>query len=134
MHKIGLAFLGQNFMQAFEVYQNMADRYFELAKQDKRILTAAKKCYIIAAENAIQISKLFKDENNQKKVELMTKLNQNLHLAEMIKQKVDKEPACDAKKAFLASFDAVENLIIEKSATVRERYLEIWSPDAGIVK
>ena len=133
-HKFGLAFLGQNYMQATEMYQNMADKYFELAKTDKRSLTAAKKCYVIAAENAIQISRLFKDDENPVKQKLMTTINQNLHLAEMIKQKVEKEPACDAKKAFLANFDAVENIIIEKSSTVREKYFEMWSPESGIVK
>ena len=29
-HKVGLTFLGQNFRQAFDFYQIMADRYFEL--------------------------------------------------------------------------------------------------------
>ena len=58
-HKVGLAFLGRNFRQAFEFYQAMGDRYWELSKQDKRCLGAAKRCYVIAAENAVQITKLF---------------------------------------------------------------------------
>ena len=55
--------MGQNFRQAFDFYQSMADRYFELSKSDKRILGAAKKCYVIAAENAIAVSKRF--NNNE---------------------------------------------------------------------
>ena len=42
----------------------MAERYFQMSKQDKRILGATKKAFIFAAENAIEISKLYKDETN----------------------------------------------------------------------
>ena len=45
--------------QAFDFYQAMGDRYWELSKREKRCLGAAKRCYVIAAENAVQITKLF---------------------------------------------------------------------------
>jgi hypothetical protein len=31
----------------------MAEKYFQLAKENKTALVAARKCYIIAAENAM---------------------------------------------------------------------------------
>ena len=64
-HKVGLAFLGRNFRQAFDFYQAMGDRYWELSKRDKRCLGAAKRCYVIAAENAVQITKLFQEPTNE---------------------------------------------------------------------
>lgn len=54
-HKIGLNYLGQNYMDAFLRYQDMAESYVTLAKEYKPALAAARACYIIAAENAIQI-------------------------------------------------------------------------------
>lgn len=51
----------------------MADRYFELSKSDKRILGAAKKCYVIAAENAIAVSKRF-NNNEHPIVQEMNKM------------------------------------------------------------
>ena len=62
----------------------MAERYFELQKKEKRILGATKKCYVIAAENAMQITKLFQDDGNPIKVEMNTKIAQNLQIAEAI--------------------------------------------------
>lgn len=46
--KCGLAFLGKNFKQAFEFYQDLGNHYFESATKDKRALQPAKLCYIIA--------------------------------------------------------------------------------------
>ena len=54
-------------MQAYEFYQNMGDRFYELSKQDKRFLGATKKCYVFAAENAYAISNLWPDPENQTK-------------------------------------------------------------------
>ena len=62
----------------------MGDRYWELSKQDKRCLGAAKRCYVIAAENAIQITKVYKDESNETRMQMNGKINQNLQLAEHI--------------------------------------------------
>lgn len=49
-------------------------------------------------------------------------------------QKIAESAEYDAKKVFLAQFDPVEQLIIEKSATVRGKYVDIWTPATGIVK
>jgi hypothetical protein len=54
-HKIGLNFLGSNYMDAYLRYQDMAESYVTLAKEYKPALAAARACYIIAIENAIQI-------------------------------------------------------------------------------
>lgn len=65
-HKVGLQFLGRNFRHAFDFYQTMADRYWQLSMQgNKNCLGAAKRCYVIATENAMQIMKLFPDETNE---------------------------------------------------------------------
>ena len=48
----------------------MADNYFKLAKTNKTALVAARRCYIIAAENALGISKLYNDENNETKLRM----------------------------------------------------------------
>ena len=81
-HKVGLNFLGRNFRQAFDFYQAMADRYWQLSMQDKRCLGAAKRCYVIAAENAIAITKLFPDETNETRMQMNGKVQQNLMFAE----------------------------------------------------
>ena len=57
--KTGLAFLGKNFRQAFQFYQDLGNFYFESAAKDKRALQPAKLCYVIAAQNAIEIAKLY---------------------------------------------------------------------------
>jgi hypothetical protein len=51
----------------------LAERFFEMSKQDKRILGATKKAFIFAAENALQISKLYKDESNQTRIDMQKK-------------------------------------------------------------
>ena len=48
----------------------MADRYFELSKSDKRILGAAKRCYVIAAENALAVAKRFNNDDHPIKIEM----------------------------------------------------------------
>jgi hypothetical protein len=58
-----LKFLGKNFIQAFELYQGLGNCYYDNATKDKRFLQPAKKCYVIAAENALTISKLYPPEN-----------------------------------------------------------------------
>ena len=107
-HKVGLNFLGQNFRQAFDFYQNLADRYFELSKSDKRILGAAKKCYVIAAENAIAVAKRFNNDEHPIKIEMNTRVAQNLQVAEAIQQKINSDPTCSAKKVFFSNHDQVE--------------------------
>ena len=57
-------------MHAFDYYMNMANRYFEMSKQDKRILGATKKAFVFSAENALEISKAFKDETNQTRIQM----------------------------------------------------------------
>lgn len=42
------------------MYQQMADQYFNMAKEVKPALTAARKCFVIAAENAQAILGLYK--------------------------------------------------------------------------
>ena len=112
----------------------MAERYFQTSKTEKRILGATKKCYVIAAENAMQITKLFQDDGHPVKAEMNTKIAQNLQIAEAIQQKINSDPTCDAKKVFFASHDQVEQIIIEKSATVRMRHFDVWQPETGIIK
>ena len=56
----------------------MGDRYWQLSLTDKRCLGAAKRCYVIAAENALQITKLYPDETNSTRQEMSGKINQNL--------------------------------------------------------
>lgn len=73
-HKVGLQFLGANFRQSFDFYQSMADRYWQMSMQDKRCLGAAKKCYVIALENAMQIMKLFSDETNETRMFMQGKV------------------------------------------------------------
>jgi hypothetical protein len=41
-----------------------------LAKTNKTALVAARTCYLIAAENALAISKLYQDESNETKLML----------------------------------------------------------------
>ena len=53
----------------------MAEGYFAMAKSDKRILGATKKAFIFAAENALEISKLYKDENNETRIDMRKKAN-----------------------------------------------------------
>lgn len=60
----------------------MAENYFKLARQNKTALVAARQCYIIAAENALAISKLFNDENNETKMRLQKEIRQNLQLVQ----------------------------------------------------
>ena len=107
-HKVGLQFLGRNFRQAFDFYQMMADRYFDMSKKDKRCLGAAKRCFVIAAQNAVEITKLFNDPTNETKLQMNAKIKENLQFAEHIQQKIQTDPTCDAKKAFMAQFDAAE--------------------------
>lgn len=52
----------------------MADNYFKLAKTNKTALVAARRCYIIAAENALAISKLYNDENNETKLRMQKEI------------------------------------------------------------
>lgn len=83
-HKVGLAFLGRNYRQAYEFYQAMAKRYWTLAMTDKRSLGASKKCYVIAAENAMQIMKMFQEPTNEIRLEMNGFVKHNLQLAEHI--------------------------------------------------
>jgi len=53
----------------------MGEHYWTLSRQDKRCLGAAKRCYVIAAENAIAIQKLFKDETNETRMQYSGKIN-----------------------------------------------------------
>ena len=53
----------------------MAERYFEMSKTDKRILGATKRAYVFAAENALAISKLYKDETNATRIEMRKNAN-----------------------------------------------------------
>lgn len=87
-------------MQAFELYQNMAERYFALAKENKTALCAARKCYIIAAENAMAIQNLYKDDTNETKILLKKKCAENLKFAEMCDKKIKENPEFDAKKVY----------------------------------
>ena len=66
----------------------MADRYWQLSMKDKRCLGAAKKCYVIALENAMAIMKLFPDETNETRMFMQGKIAQNLQLAESIAAKI----------------------------------------------
>jgi len=86
----------------------MAERYWQLSMQDKRCLAAAKRCFIIAAENAMQIMQIFTDETNDTRLQMKGKIQQNLQLAEHIQQKIQADPSCDARAAFMAQFDAAE--------------------------
>lgn len=56
----------------------MAERYFALAKENKTALCAARKCYIIAAENAMAICNLYNDDANETKIQLKKKCAENL--------------------------------------------------------
>ena len=133
-HKIGLQFLGQNFMQAYEVYQNMAEKYFQLAKENKPALTAARKCYIIAAENAMAIQALFNDDSNETKKLMKQKVQDNLKFAEMCHKKIEENPEFDPKKVYKSQFSDREQIIIDHSATVRGKNIDLWTPNSGIVK
>ena len=42
-------------MKAFEDYEELANKFLKLAREKKTLLVAARKCYIIATENAITI-------------------------------------------------------------------------------
>lgn len=79
----------------------MAENYFKMAKTNKTALVAARQCYIIAAENALAISKLFNDENNETKLRLQKEVKQNLQLVQVAGQKITESPDYDAKKVFM---------------------------------
>ena len=88
----GLKFLGKNFRQAFQFYQDLGNHYFENAKNDKRVLQPAKKCYVIAAENALAIAKLYPPAN-ETRIEMEKQAKQNLFLAENISNKINSDPS-----------------------------------------
>ena len=53
-----------------------------------------------------------------------------MKFAESIAAKIKTDPVTfDAKQAYMAQFDPVEKIIIEKSRLVRGKYYDIWSPD-----
>lgn len=56
----------------------MAERYWQLCQRDKRCLGAAKRCFVIAAENALQITKLFQDPIHETRTFMQGKINENL--------------------------------------------------------
>ena len=134
LNKVGLAFLGKNFQHAFDYYQNMAERYFQMSKQDKRILGATKKAFIFAAENAIEISKLYKDETNQTRITMRTKAGQNLQFAESIQQKINSDPTCNAREVFMKQYAAAEQILIEKGSDIKGRHFPVWAPESGMIK
>jgi len=112
----------------------MAENYFKLAKTNKTALVASRRCYVIAAENALAISKLYKDDNNETKLRMQKEIKQNLYLVDELGKKIAENSEFDAKKVYMAQFDPVEQIIIEKSATIRGKYVELWTPATGIVK
>jgi hypothetical protein len=58
---------------------------------------------------------------------------ENLSFAESIQQKINSDPSCDAKKTFMANYDAAEQLMIERSSDVRHRHFDTWQPESGCI-
>jgi hypothetical protein len=75
---LGVKLCGSNYMEAYQFYWNLGEYYFSFASKNKGILPAVKACYIIAAENLIQINQTIKDEEqkvaNKKKMGEILKL------------------------------------------------------------
>ena len=61
-------------------------------------------------------------------------LNDNFKLAMFIKEKIDSDITCDARKQFLLKFEPAERVIIEKSCNSKGRFIDLWSVHAGVVK
>ena len=60
--KVGLAFLGDKYLLAYDFYQKMADQYWKIATSNpdyKTLIGVAKLCYVYAAENAYAIQKAY---------------------------------------------------------------------------
>jgi len=90
---------------------------------------------VIATKNALEIAKLYPDKLNDTRLEMEKAAKQNLVLAESIAAKIASDPVSyDTQAAYLAQYDAVERVIIEKSRIVRNRTFNIWSPEMGITK
>ena len=53
--------------QTYKVDTELAEKYFNLAKENKTALVASRKCYVIAAENAMSIAGLYNDDQNETK-------------------------------------------------------------------
>ncbi len=132
--KIGLAFLGANYMQAYEMYKDMAEKYFKQSKENKSAFVAAIRCYTIAATNAMQISTVFNDDRNETKKLMLKNAQDNLKFAEMCKQKMVECPEFDPRKVYKSQFNERENLIIDHSNRVRGKTYEMFTPASGIVK
>jgi ABC-type uncharacterized transport system ATPase component len=56
----------------------MAEQYFAMAREMKPALMAARKCYVIAAENAQAICQLFQNQENETKTFLTKKIQENV--------------------------------------------------------
>jgi hypothetical protein len=87
-----LKFLGKDFIKAFELYQGLGNCYYDNATKDRRFLQSAKKCYVIAAENAITIANLYPQEN-ETRIEMQKQAKQNLFLAQEIENKIKSDPS-----------------------------------------
>ena len=125
-------------MQAFEFYQQMGDIYFKKATDPsgkfKIALGAAKLCFVFAAENALAIAKAFPDDTSEVKQKMMKAVDENFKLAKFIKDKIDNNPDCHARKMFMKRFEYNEQVIIEKTLTVKNRFLDLWQAHLGIIK
>ena len=63
---LGLRLCGTSkYMDAYQFYWNLGEYYFGFAAKSKGILPAVKACYIIAAENLLQINSVIKDEDQK---------------------------------------------------------------------
>ena len=62
---LGLRLCGSKYMEAYQFYWNLGEYYFGFAAKSKGILPAVKACYIIAAENLLQINSAIKDEDQK---------------------------------------------------------------------
>lgn len=134
--KLGLAFLGQNYMQAYVMYESMGNQYLQMAREHPSALSAAMKCFIFGAENANAIQAMFQEETHQTKVQMKTKFKEMLQLAEVCQQKISADPMkFDHKKVFLSKFNERERIIVEGSAAkIKGKNVDLWQPHTGIVK